>query len=118
METRGRVVPSALVSALALEPARWVPPIGLADGEKIDNGADAPWTKKFGYTPIFVVPADPWKIDASWDDAYFDSAKHVLEAVVRGELHPRIEGLAGVAKPRLGLSRHAARKRRALRHPT
>jgi hypothetical protein len=31
----------------------------------------APWTQKIKYSPVFEVPPDPWKIDASWDDAYF-----------------------------------------------
>ena len=54
------------------------------------------WCVKYQYVPVFHVPSGPWKVDASWDDAYFDSAKTIIQGVVEGRLRSAIEGVAGV----------------------
>jgi hypothetical protein len=61
-----------------------------------DNPLEIPWCVKYRYVPVFRVPNGPWKVDASWDDAYFDSAKTIVQGVVEGHLRPAIEGVAGV----------------------
>ena len=56
----------------------------------------APWYLKMKYHPIFTVPSELWRVDASWRDAYFRSAKKIVLGVVNGELMPAIHGVAGV----------------------
>lgn len=56
----------------------------------------SPWTQKKEYVPVFSVPPDPWRIDASWEDAYYESAKEIIGGVVQGKYMPGIHGVAGV----------------------
>jgi hypothetical protein len=56
----------------------------------------APWTTKYRYEPVFGVPDEPWKIGAIWEEAYFDSAKYVIEGVLNRDLMPRVDGVAGI----------------------
>ena len=65
-------------------------------GESLDLNDIAPWLVKRKYVDTFAVPADPWRIDASWEDAYFESARRIVDGVVKGELNEAIEGIAGV----------------------
>jgi hypothetical protein len=64
--------------------------------EKNDYARLADWTKKYRYEPVFGVPDEPWKIGALWEDAYFDSAKYVIEGVLKRELVGHVHGVAGV----------------------
>lgn len=64
--------------------------------EKFDYSELAPWTRKYEYVPVFGVPDEPWKIGALWEEAYFDSAKYVIEGVLKRELVARVHGVAGV----------------------
>jgi hypothetical protein len=66
------------------------------NAEPIDYSDLAHWTKKYEYVPVFGVPDEPWKIGALWEDAYFDSAKYVIEGVLKGELVAHVHGVAGV----------------------
>ena len=62
--------------------------------EKTDDSAEI--TKSGEYERVFTVPAEPWRVAALWEEAYFDSAKHVIGGVLKGHLSPRVHGVAGV----------------------
>jgi hypothetical protein len=49
----------------------------MDDEEKSDEPAEL--TRKHEYAPVFSVPAEPWRIGALWEEAYFDSATYVIE---------------------------------------
>lgn len=66
----------------------------MHDDERGDDIAES--TTSPDYAPVFVVPAEPWRIGALWEEAYFDSAKHVIDGVLKGRLTPRVHGAAGV----------------------
>ncbi len=54
------------------------------------------------YRRIFFTPqSGPWKVDASFADGYYQSAKVLLEGVIKGNLREGVEGVAAVF-----LSRH------------
>ena len=56
----------------------------------------AEWAKTYDYRPVFQVPAEPWRIGALWEEAYFDSAKYVIEGVLQRKLLPQVHGVAGI----------------------
>jgi hypothetical protein len=56
----------------------------------------APWYKKMQYHTMLRIPTEPWRIDASWRDAYFYASKEVIQGVVEEVLMPAIHGVAGV----------------------
>ena len=66
----------------------------MDDEEKSDEPAE--FTRKYDYAPVFSVPAEPWRIGALWEEAYFDSAKYVIEGVLKRQLRPSVHGVAGV----------------------
>ena len=66
----------------------------MDDEEKSDEPAE--FTRRYEYAPVFSVPAEPWRIGALWEEAYFDSAKYVIEGVLKRQLTPSVHGVAGV----------------------
>jgi hypothetical protein len=66
----------------------------MDDEEK--SGEPAEFTRKYECAPVFSVPVEPWRIGALWEDAYFDSAKYVMEGVLKRQLTPSVHGVAGV----------------------
>lgn len=60
------------------------------------NARYAPWLVKMTYEPVFGIPAEPWRVDASWRDGFFRASKEILQGVVDGRLRPGIEGIAGI----------------------
>lgn len=66
----------------------------MDDEEKSSEPAE--FTRKYEYAPVFAVPAEPWRIGALWEEAYFDSAKYVIEGVLKRQLRPSVHGVAGV----------------------
>lgn len=55
-----------------------------------------PQYEKRPYPSVFQVPGPDWKVEAVWEDAYYQSAKRLLEGVARGEYLPAYEGVAGL----------------------
>jgi len=55
-----------------------------------------PQYEKRPYPAVFEVPAPDWKVEAVWEDAYYQSAKRLLEGVAQGEYLPAYEGVAGL----------------------
>lgn len=55
-----------------------------------------PQYEKRAYPKVFQVPGPNWKLEAVWDDAYYHSAKRLIEGVVCGEYLPAFEGVAGL----------------------
>lgn len=55
-----------------------------------------PQYEKRPYTTVFEVPGPDWKVEAVWEDAYYKSAKRLLEGVAQGEYLPAYEGVAGL----------------------
>lgn len=55
-----------------------------------------PQYEKRPYCQVFVVPGPNWKVEAVWEDAYYQSAKRLLEGVARGEFLPAFEGVVGL----------------------
>ena len=66
------------------------------EGTPLDLSDLAPWLVARKYVNAFEVPDEPWDIDSSWDEAYFESAKTIVGGVVKGELLPDIHGITGV----------------------
>lgn len=66
----------------------------------MDDGEDYeprfPQYEKRPYRSVFQVPGPEWQVGAVWEDAYYKSAKRLLEGVVRGEYLPAYEGIAGL----------------------
>ena len=62
----------------------------------LDPREFCPWAVKESYRQVFFVPSTPWSIWANWDDAYFESAKLIVDGVVNGRLPKGIHGVAGV----------------------
>lgn len=60
------------------------------------NARYAPWLVKKSYQPVFGVPAELWRVDTAWREAYFRASREIVQGVVDGRLQPRIEGTAGV----------------------
>ena len=56
----------------------------------------ARWYKKMKYHPLLQIPAEPWRVDASWRDAYFRGSKEIIQGVVERRPMPAIHGIAGV----------------------
>jgi hypothetical protein len=61
-----------------------------------EDAIELPWRQKYAYTPVFDVPAEPWHIAALWEEAYFDTAKYVIEGVLKRDLNRNVHGVAGV----------------------
>ena len=40
-----------------------------------DREKYAPWNKKMTYQPMLQIPDEPWRVDASWRDAYSSASK-------------------------------------------
>ena len=55
-----------------------------------------PQFEKRPYRQAFVLPGPDWKVEAIWEDAYYQSAKRLLEGVARGEFLPAFEGVVGL----------------------
>jgi len=55
-----------------------------------------PQYEKRPYPRLFQVPAPNWQVEAVWDDAYYRSAKILLEGVALGQYRPAFEGVAGM----------------------
>lgn len=56
----------------------------------------ARWYVKQEYSPIFMMPDEPWRVDASWREGFFQASKEIVQGVVEGRLMPSIHGIAGV----------------------
>jgi hypothetical protein len=51
---------------------------------------------KWEYRPMFHIPKGKWKIGSIWEQAYLETAQHVLKGVLTGELNPNIHGVVGM----------------------
>jgi hypothetical protein len=62
-----------------------------------------PAYEKRAWRPVFPdqagasrEPKPPFKLEANWEEAYFDSAKRLIQGVAKGDGVPGIEGVAGL----------------------
>ena len=64
--------------------------------DRESHGPRFPQYEKRLYRSIFQVPDQNWKVEADWEDAYYQSARHLLEGVERGDYLPGYEGVVGL----------------------
>ena len=65
-------------------------------GDQEDFEPRFPQYVKRPYPVVFQVPGPDWQVEAVWEDAYYQSAKRLLEGVARGEYLEGYEGVAGL----------------------
>jgi hypothetical protein len=65
-------------------------------GDKEQNEVHSPQYERRLYQKVFHVPENEWAVEATWDEAYYSSAKRLIEGVVRGECLPAYEGVTGL----------------------
>jgi hypothetical protein len=68
------------------------PELGQTDEQKLQPR----FRQKRPYKPVFHLPGAEWEVDALWDDAYYETAKRLIEGVACGEYLPAIEGVVGL----------------------
>ena len=65
-------------------------------GQSEDDKWRFPFYEKRPYKGVFYLPGTEWKVEAVWDDAYYEAAKTLIQGVARGEYLPAFEGVAGL----------------------
>lgn len=61
-----------------------------------DNEIRFPFYEKHRYSGVFRLPSSEWKVEAIWDNAYYHTARRLIEGVTNGQYLPALEGVAGV----------------------
>lgn len=64
-------------------------------GDREDFEPRPPYEKRH-YRSVFQVRGPDWKVEAVWEDGYYQSAKGLLADVARGDYLPAYEGVAGL----------------------
>ena len=65
-------------------------------GQSEDDKWRFPFFEKRPYKEVFYLPGTEWKVEAVWDDAYYEAAKRLIQGIARGEYLQAIEGVAGL----------------------
>ena len=61
-----------------------------------DDDIVFPWYQHRPYKMLFQSPSQDWQVECTWDDAYYESARSLIEGVARGEYLPAVEGVPGL----------------------